>query len=122
MNRTIEGAPGIRSGAIPDPVAEAWAALRNHLESRARELNEEVRNYPSPIARCDVQLTKLIEQRTHTINQLNLMSSVEAKHPAHPARALFREFASACANGDDEVEMAILSRLRAAVSASPEGG
>jgi hypothetical protein len=42
---------------------EDWSALRARLEERRRELHEAVRAYPSPIARCDDQLPKLIAQR-----------------------------------------------------------
>lgn len=34
------------------------------LEARLRQLNDEIRNYPQPIARCDAQLAGLIEQRS----------------------------------------------------------
>jgi chorismate mutase len=33
------------------------------LERRLDELSEEVRNYPTPIARCDEQLAALLEER-----------------------------------------------------------
>ncbi|MGE5130821.1 MAG: hypothetical protein ACM3IK_14380 [Sphingomonadaceae bacterium] len=33
------------------------------LERRLAELSAEVRNYPTPIARCDEQLPALIEER-----------------------------------------------------------
>ena len=42
---------------------EDWSSLRARLEERRRELHEAVRAYPSPIARCDDQLPKLIAQR-----------------------------------------------------------
>ena len=39
--------------------------------SRIDELSEEIRNYPTPIARCDEQLTGLIEERSRLLNELN---------------------------------------------------
>ena len=42
---------------------EAWNALAARLEARKRELAEAVRSYPTPIARCDVQLPEAIERR-----------------------------------------------------------
>jgi len=33
------------------------------LERRLAELSDEVRNYPTPIARCDEQLPALLEER-----------------------------------------------------------
>ena len=38
--------------------------IMRELEARLRQLNEEIRKYPQPIARCDVQLAALIEQRS----------------------------------------------------------
>jgi len=48
---------------MTDPIDAAWMTLRARLEARGRELQEEVRSYPTPIARCDEQLTKAIEDR-----------------------------------------------------------
>jgi chorismate mutase len=33
------------------------------LQKRLAELNQEIRNYPGPIARCDEQLPALLEER-----------------------------------------------------------
>src|SRR5947207_10335985 len=44
-------------------LAELWTMFRTHLAARMREINEEVAHYPRPIARCDVQLSKLLEDR-----------------------------------------------------------
>ena len=35
----------------------------SELQRRLAELSEEIRHYPTPIARCDEQLTGLLEQR-----------------------------------------------------------
>ena len=70
-----DGRPATTSpDEAPDPIREAWAALRSHLESRSMELNEEIRHYPTPIARCDEQLTRLLEQRAHALTQLSLIA------------------------------------------------
>ena len=37
--------------------------MRQDLERRLAEVSAEIRNYPTPIARCDEQLTALIEER-----------------------------------------------------------
>ncbi len=46
-----------------ETITDAWARILADLERRARDLDEEVRRYPGPIARCDDQLPGLIEQR-----------------------------------------------------------
>lgn len=43
---------------------EQWLAVKARLRETYAALSEEVRAYPSPIARCDDQLPKLIERRT----------------------------------------------------------
>ena len=37
---------------------------------RLEELSLEIRNYPTPIARCDEQLTALIEERARLLHEL----------------------------------------------------
>ena len=43
----------------------------SELQRRLAELSAEIRGYPTPIARCDVQLTALLEQRTALMDQLD---------------------------------------------------
>jgi chorismate mutase len=44
--------------------------MKNDLERRIAALSEELRHYPTPIARCDEQLSALLEQRAHLVGQL----------------------------------------------------
>ena len=41
------------------------------IARRIDELSEEIRNYPTPIARCDEQLTGLIEERARLLKQMS---------------------------------------------------
>ena len=41
------------------------------LERRIAELNAEIRHYPTPIARCDEQLSALIEERSEILNSID---------------------------------------------------
>ena len=66
------------------PVDTAWRDLRDHLERRARELADEVRAYPSPIARCDDQLPWLIAERSRAIEVARLAADMETKRTALP--------------------------------------
>ena len=63
-------------------IEEAWRALRAHLEARARELADEVRSYPGPIARCDEQLPALIDERARAWELARLAESVERERAA----------------------------------------
>jgi hypothetical protein len=60
-----------------DPVLEAWRSLRTRLEDRARALAEEVRAYPTPIARCDDQLPGLIARRSEAYAALREFEALE---------------------------------------------
>ena len=40
------------------------------LAERIEQLSQEIRDYPTPIARCDEQLTGLIEERSRLLNEL----------------------------------------------------
>lgn len=65
-----------RSETKEHATAAAWAALRSHLETRNREINAEVAHYPTPIARCDVQLSKLLEQRARVYRELARIEAI----------------------------------------------
>ena len=41
-----------------------------YLQHRLDELSAEIRTYPGPIARCDLHLPALLEERTKIIAQL----------------------------------------------------
>ena len=45
--------------------------MRIHLERRLDSLGDEVRQYPTPLARCDEQLTALLEVRTEVARLLS---------------------------------------------------
>jgi hypothetical protein len=57
---------------------------RRILERRLAELSEEIRNYPGPIARCDVQLTELLERRAEVFAQLKEAATEPAQSGCSP--------------------------------------
>ena len=107
-------------------IAESWATLKTHLAAMAHELNAEVHSYPTPIARCDDQLPKLLEQRARAVLQLQLANAL-GDTPERGADAEWRrkvgEFlARPDGVSDDDIESAIRARLRAALSARLQPG
>jgi hypothetical protein len=44
--------------------------MSENPERRLAALMDEIRNYPTPIARCDEQLTALLEERSRLLEQL----------------------------------------------------
>jgi hypothetical protein len=75
------------------------------LQAKFAELDAEISHYPSPIARCDVQLTKLIEQRAEVLGHQRQFRQLAAAAP------VAGELAGAC-----------LEMLSAEVYDSPEVG
>jgi len=53
----------------------ATEAGRRLLERKFEELCAQVREYPTPIARCDEQLAALIEERTRVLEELKKHAS-----------------------------------------------
>jgi len=51
------------------------------LQQRIAELSLEIRNYPTPIARCDEQLTQLLEERARLMAQLEAAEREPACSP-----------------------------------------
>jgi sugar-specific transcriptional regulator TrmB len=52
--------------------------IRAQLRAKLAEVNEEIRTYPQPIARCDAQLAGLHEERAKLLEALDwLVSAVE---------------------------------------------
>ena len=104
-----------------DSVFGAWETLCRHLEARNRELNAEVAHYPTPIARCDVQLSKLLEQRARLYRELEGAESIGALPPAGGALARWLDgvehfVLSAQADCDDADELALLRDLKRAIA------
>lgn len=93
---------------LPVPFA-SLAALEVRLRARAAALAEEVRSYPTPIARCDDQLTGLLERRSrlyrllealeafaHSAGSAAELAALEAEIRALEPGDLGTELAEAC--------------------------
>lgn len=53
--------------------------MRIELLRKIEELSREIRNYPTPIARCDEQLTGLIEERSFALQELQKLDDAPAR-------------------------------------------
>ena len=95
--------PGARERA--NAVATSARAIRAYLQRRRAELNDEIRRYPTPIARCDVQLGGLVEERDAVTRLLRDADDV----------AVVREFAIAGAwwNDDEAYALRAAAEMRA---------
>ncbi len=90
--------------SAPANTESARSMLEKHLEQRYRELFEEVRHYPTPIAHCDDQLPWLIEQRTHALSQLQALREAASS-------AALQTLLAGYPRSADEVEMALVNQL-----------
>lgn len=50
------------------------AALRASLEARRKQLDEEIRAYPTPIPRCDAQFNFVREERSRIARELEALA------------------------------------------------
>ena len=55
--------------------------MKKELQKRIAELSQEIRDYPTPIARCDLHLPALLEERAQLVEKLN---SLEEQGPCSP--------------------------------------
>jgi hypothetical protein len=47
--------------------------MRQELRRRIAELSAQIRHYPTPIARCDLHLPALLEERARLLDVLNAL-------------------------------------------------
>ncbi|HSN19688.1 MAG TPA: hypothetical protein VLS49_03375 [Usitatibacter sp.] len=69
---------------MEDDTTAVLASLRARMQARARELAQEVRSYPSPIARCDEQLPGLIEARSRAMELARRAAELERERASMP--------------------------------------
>ena len=55
---------------------------RTELEKKISAISAEIRHYPTPIARCDLQLPALIEERARLMARLESLSEQGSCSPA----------------------------------------
>ena len=55
--------------------------MESNLKNKLKELNEEIRYYPGPIAGCDVQFDWLLEERIRLTNQLEKVGNIPRREP-----------------------------------------
>jgi hypothetical protein len=79
--------------------AALWERVKARLAHKLEALSEEVRAYPSPIARCDDQLPKLLDRRAAAQASLRL---AQQQAVAGLSDAQFLALIEELARADDE--------------------
>jgi len=100
-----------------DALEELLLEVRDHLRGIQRSVNDEIRDYPTPIPRCDAQFNHLFEQRARLQRAFERIDA-SAGRPASRAEriGLLEEFAASPAYIDAPAEGEIRARIRGALS------
>jgi hypothetical protein len=118
--RTRSVGSSVDDDRLEADAVQAWTALRRHLEAKNRAINAEVAHYPTPIARCDVQLGKLLEQRARVYRELERIVQIgEASSSdrvcAEWLRGVDRFTVDSEPDAEDDTEIALRSELKRAI-------
>ncbi len=106
-----EIAPGPKLGSMLNEIM-------CHLEDLRRALAAEIRNYPTPIPRCDAQFNHLYEQQARLARDLDRIGGFSGRNPrSGDAIELIRQFVASAPYTDDPAERQLRSRLETELSA-----
>jgi len=81
-------------------MSNVWQRIRLHLESERDRIHREIRDYPTPIPRCDAQFNHLLEQRASIARELQRCEHVAASWNSADASLLIEAFISEADLGD----------------------
>ena len=91
--------------------------IRLHLENLRRALAAEIRNYPTPIPRCDAQFNHLYEQQARLARDLDRIGAFAEKNPgSEDYIELIGRFIASAPYTDDAGERELRSRLKTELS------
>jgi hypothetical protein len=97
-------------------LASMWNEIELHLEDCRRALAAEIRDYPTPIPRCDAQFNHLYEQQARLTRELDRVGALAGKTRGDTIESIERFIASAPYT-DDAAERALRSRMKTELSA-----
>lgn len=58
-------------------MSDLVSELRARLEAQRRRLDDEIRQYPTPIPRCDAQFNHLFDQRARIVAAIDALAALE---------------------------------------------
>ena len=95
-----------------------WNEIRLHLEDIRRALAAEIRNYPTPIPRCDAQFNHLYEQQARLARELDRVGALAGKSlKREDCIDLIERFVASAPYTDDGGEREFRSRMKKQLSA-----
>lgn len=94
-------------------VASTWQEIKEYLEDKRRQIFDEIKNYPPPIAACDQQFNHLLEQREGIDRELSRMreASEENSDSGDAIRSLVAFMESSCFL-NSETKQSMISALK----------
>jgi hypothetical protein len=95
-----------------------WEEVGRELLRAKRVIDEEIRNYPTPIPRCDAQFNHLQEQRSRLARELDRIGALSKKGMGRGDYVrLIEAFIASLPYGDDGSEQELRAHLEAKLSA-----
>ena len=99
-------------------LASMWNEIVLHLEDRRRALAAEIRDYPTPIPRCDAQFNHLYEQQARLARELDRIGALAGKSlEREDCVGLIERFIASAPYTDDDEEREFRSRMTKRLSA-----
>jgi len=92
-------------------LASIWNEIVLHLEDRRRALAAEIRDYPTPIPRCDAQFNHLYEQQARLARELDRIRALAGKTRGDTLE-LIERFIASVPYTDDAAEREFRSRMK----------
>ena len=110
----LKGPPSA-TGATRDeePLAALVADIEKVLVAARAALDAEIRDYPTPIPRCDAQFNALYEQRSRIARELAAIGAASADRSPASYRRIVDDFVRASAFSDLPAEAALRERAAA---------
>jgi hypothetical protein len=94
-------------------LASMWNEIVLHLEDRRRALAVEIRDYPTPIPRCDAQFNHLYEQQARLARELDRVGAIGGKGLKRgDCVELIERFIASAPYTDDAAEREFRSRMK----------
>jgi hypothetical protein len=114
MTPSLKPQPANHSTPDIESLKTIWQAIRQQLESRKTSLYDELKHYPTPIARCDEHFTHLMEKRARVFQTVSRMEALSHDDlTASDYVALIEEFIASPVDTGDPTEQAIRLRSKA---------
>jgi len=96
-----------------------WKEIKDDLHRSKQVIGEEIRNYPTPIPRCDAQFNHLYEQQARLAQELDRIAALAEKSlEREDYIGLIERFVASAPYADDAAERQLRSRLKSELSAA----